>query len=67
LGVWQENDQNDEKNETKNDMKMATVNTPKCKHLENEAKMHFTYLWQPSAHSNSISNNLVKLFSWAGH
>ena len=47
--------------------KMATVNALKCKHLENELKMHFTYLRQSSAHSNSTSNNLVKLFSWAGH
>jgi hypothetical protein len=46
---------------------MATVNALKCKHLENEAKMNFTYLQQSSAHSNSISNDLVKLFSWAGH
>jgi len=40
---------------------MATVNALKCKHLENEAKMHFTYLWQSLAHSNSTSKDFVKL------
>ena len=32
---------------------MVTVNPPKRKHLENEVKMHFAYLRQSSAHSNS--------------
>jgi hypothetical protein len=27
----------------KNDMKMATVNTPESKNNKNEAKMHFTW------------------------
>ena len=40
---------------------MATVNVLKHKHPENKAKMHFTYLWQSLAHSNSISKDLVKL------
>ena len=42
---------------------MATVNTLKRKHLENEAKMHFTYIRQCSAHSNSTSNDLMKIFN----
>ena len=36
---------------------MTTVNALKCKHPENEAKMHFTYLWQCLAHSNSTSKH----------
>ena len=42
--------------------KMVTVNALKCKYLENEAEMNFTYLWQISAHSNSTSNDLTKIF-----
>jgi len=38
LHVWQKNDQNDLKNETKNDM-----NTLESKNNKNEAKMHFTW------------------------
>jgi hypothetical protein len=37
------NDQNDPKNGIKNDVKMATVNTPESKNNKNEAKMHFTW------------------------
>jgi hypothetical protein len=43
--------------------KMATVNALKCKHPENEVKMHFTYLWQCSADSNSPSKDLNKIIS----
>ena len=57
----------DQKMKSKMTLKMATMNTLKCKHPENEAKMYFTYLWQCLAHSNSTSNNLIKLCSWAGH
>ena len=42
--------------------KMATVNTLKRKHFENDNKMHFTSLRQSSAHSNSTSRDFVKLF-----
>jgi hypothetical protein len=31
------------KNETKNEAKNVTVNAPKRKYLENEAKMHLTW------------------------
>jgi hypothetical protein len=48
---------------------MVTVNAPFHKHLENEAKMHFTctsaVLALPgkcSAHSNSPLKDLVKLY-----
>jgi hypothetical protein len=41
---------------------MFTVKPPETKPNENEAKMHFTGLWQYSAHSNSPSKDLVKLF-----
>jgi hypothetical protein len=37
------------------------VNALKHKHPENEAKMHFTYLRQCSAHSNSPSKDFMKL------
>ena len=47
--------------------KMATVNTLKCKHPENEVKMHFAYLWQCSAHSNSTSKDLVILLLQVHH
>jgi len=47
--------------------KMATVNTLKCKHPENEVKMHFTYLWQCLAHSNSTSKDLVILLLQVHH
>jgi hypothetical protein len=46
---------------------MATMNTLKRKHLENENKMHFTSLWQHSAHSNSTSNNLNKIIVQVHH
>jgi hypothetical protein len=40
---------------------MATVNTLESKYLENEAKMHFTYLRQCSANLNStLKLNLKK-------
>ena len=42
--------------------KMVTVNALKRKHFENETKMHFTYLRQCSAYSNSTSKDFVKLF-----
>jgi hypothetical protein len=41
---------------------MVTVNALKRKHLENEAKMHFTYLRQYSAHSNSTSKDFARLY-----
>ena len=47
--------------------KMATVNALKRKHSENEVKMHFTYLWQCSAHSNSTSKDLVILLLQVHH
>jgi hypothetical protein len=43
--------------------KMAIVNALECKHPENEAKMHFTYLRQCSAHSKFTSKDFIKLFS----
>ena len=42
---------------------MATVNALKHKQLENEVKMHFTYLQQSSAHSNSTSMDFTRLLS----
>jgi hypothetical protein len=42
---------------------MATMNALKRKHLENEAKMHFTYIRQYSAYSNSTLKDFAKLFS----
>jgi hypothetical protein len=51
----------------KMERKMATVNVPKRKHFKNEAKMHFTYLRQCSAHSNSTSKDLTRLFAWVHH
>jgi len=47
--------------------KMATMNALKCKHPENEVKMHFTYLQQCSAHSNSTSKDLVILLLQVHH
>ena len=47
--------------------KMAPVNALKRKHSENEVKMHFTYLWQCSAHSNSTSKDLVILLLQVHH
>ena len=66
-GVWQKNDQNGLKNDVRNEVKMATVNVPKRKHFKNEAKMHFTYLRQCLAHSNSTSKGLDKNFAWVHH
>jgi hypothetical protein len=42
---------------------MATVNALKCKHPENEVKMHFTYLQQCLADSSSPSKDLNKVIS----
>ena len=38
------------------------MNAPKRKYLENEAKMHFAYLRQCSAYSNSTSKDLHNFF-----
>jgi len=46
---------------------MATVNALKCKHPKNEAKMHFIYLQQSSAHSNSTSKDFTKLLAQVHH
>jgi hypothetical protein len=46
---------------------MATVNTLKCKHPKNEVKMHFTYLWQCLADSNSLSKDLLNFFFFQVH
>ena len=58
--VWQKNDQ---KMKQKMKQKMATMNALKCKYLENKAKMHFAYLWQCSAHSNSTPKDSTIFFA----
>jgi hypothetical protein len=49
---------------------MATVNALKCKHLENEAKMHFTYIWQYLAfklHLKGLHKIIFKLVTKIGN
>lgn len=55
----------DQRMKSKMMWKMATVNALKHKHPENEVKMHFTYLRQCSADSNSPSKDwYTKLLAW---
>jgi hypothetical protein len=54
--------ENDVENDVENGPKMATVNTLGRKYLENDAKMHFAYLRQCSAYSNSTSKDLTIFF-----
>jgi hypothetical protein len=54
--------ENEVENEIKNGPKMVTVNTLGRKNLKNEAKMHFAYHRQCSAHSSSTPNDTNSFF-----